>query len=56
MWYKLHQWHSKHDKEITWFLIGALVFATFTNLLIGNIVNAVICLVIAFVNFKVQNF
>ena len=48
---KFRQWYLKNHIEITWFLIGFLVFAGVQDLSIGNYVGAVISFGLAYINY-----
>ena len=48
------QWYLANQKEITWFLIGFLVFAGLQDLSVGNYLGAVVSFVLAYINYKLN--
>ena len=51
---KFRQWYLNNAKEITWFLIGFLVFAGLQDLSVGNYVGALISFALAYINYKLN--
>ena len=47
----LKLWYCKNQTEITWFIIGFLVFSGMQDLSIGNYVGATISFVLAYINY-----
>jgi hypothetical protein len=48
------QWYLKYQQEITWFLIGFLVFAGLQDLSVGNYIGAVLSFGLAYINYKLN--
>jgi len=48
------QWYLTNQKEITWFLIGFLVFAGLQDLSVGNYVGAFVSFALAYINYKLN--
>lgn len=48
---KIRMWLYRNQSKITWFIIGSLVTTGIRDLLVGNIVGALISFVIAFLNY-----
>ena len=48
------QWYLKNHTEITWFIIGFLVFAGFQDLSLGNYIGAVISFGLAYINYALN--
>ena len=48
---KFRSWYMSNYTQITWFLIGWLVFGGFINLGQGNYVEAIVLWVIALINY-----
>lgn len=51
---KFRQWYSTNQTEITWFLIGVLVWAGLQDLSIGNYIGAAISFGLAYINYKIK--
>lgn len=51
---KFKQWYMYNATEITWFLIGFLVFAGLQDLSMGNYVGAAISFALAYINYKLN--
>jgi hypothetical protein len=50
----IRQWYLSNQKEITWFLIGFMVFAGLQDLAVGNYVGAAISFGLAYINYKLN--
>ena len=48
------QWYLKNHTQITWFLIGFLVFAGLQDLRVGDYVGAVISFGLAYINYALN--
>ena len=51
---RFRSWYLANQKEITWFLIGFLVFAGLQDLRVGNYVGALISFGLAYINYKLN--
>jgi hypothetical protein len=51
---QFRQWYLTNQKEITWFLIGFMVFAGLQDLSVGNYVGAAISFALAYINYKLN--
>ena len=51
---RFRQWYLTNQKEITWFLIGFLVFAGLQDLSVGNYVGALVSFGLAYINYKLN--
>jgi hypothetical protein len=47
----IRQWYLRNHTEITWFLIGFLIMAGFTDLSTGDYTGAIISFGIAYINY-----
>ena len=51
---KIKQWYLKNYIEITWFLIGFMVFAGLQDLSTGNYFGALVSFVLAYINYALN--
>jgi lysozyme family protein len=51
---KFRQWYLTNQTEITWFLIGFLVYAGLQDLNIGNYVGALVSFGLAWINYALN--
>ena len=51
---RFRQWYLTNQREITWFLIGFLVFAGLQDLSVGNYVGALVSFGLAYINYKLN--
>jgi hypothetical protein len=48
---KFRQWYMCNATEITWFLVGFLVFAGLQDLSVGNYIGALLSFGLAYINY-----
>lgn len=49
---RFQQWYLTNQTQITWFLMGFLVYAGLQNFSTGNYAGAVISCVLVYLNYK----
>lgn len=52
---KFKQWYNENDVPVTWFLIGVLVSAGLDSLSTQSYGQALLCFVLAFINWKLRH-
>jgi hypothetical protein len=55
MWNDFKRWYTRNSLQITWLIIGWLCCSAITNFAIGNYLWAIVCSVVAYVNYKLRN-
>jgi len=51
---KFRQWYLRNATEITWFLVGFLVFAGLQDLSVGNYTGALLSFGLAYINYALN--
>lgn len=51
---KFRQWYMRNAIEITWFVIGFLVFAGLQDLSVGNYIGALLSFGLAWINYALN--
>lgn len=51
---KFFAWMKEHESQITWFVIGWLTFVGLSDLFAGKYGWGIVCLLLAFINYKIE--